>query len=145
MKEAQHRNDTLVREGEQILNITWSHWYSLTEEVISQQAPKEFGIYKIRQTNGVLVTRLRGKSEILYLGRSGTTANRTLRQRLLELVRYGPHIAAGRIKRLKEELGLHLEFCYAETKEPVSAEKLLLMLYDKEHYELPPLNHAGGL
>ena len=25
------------------------------------------------------------------------------------------------------------------------AEKLLLMLYEKEHYELPPLNHVGGL
>lgn len=128
-----------------MFNLAWSTWYPLTEEKIEYHAPKGFGIYKVRQAEGVLVPRLKGESEILYVGRSGTTANRTLRNRLLELMGHGAHIAAPRVRRLREELGLNLEFCYADTKEPESAEKLLLMLYEKEHYELPPLNHVGGL
>lgn len=92
----------------------------------------------------MLIQRLRGKSDILYLGRSGTINNRTIRRRLLELLR-NHHVAAPRVKRLREELAFQLEFSFAETKEPESTEKLLLMSYEKEHYELPPLNHVGGL
>jgi len=134
-----------VLEAEKILGLDWSGWYALTEKSIRLHVPKRFGVYKIRQTGGVLVSRLVGESDILYIGRSGRSANRTLRDRLLELVREGPHVAWPRVRRLREELGLDLEFCYAESEEPEEAEKVLLMVYEKEHYELPPLNHVGGL
>jgi len=128
-----------------MLELNWSTWYPLTEGNIKRQVAKGVGIYKIRQAGGVVVPRLVGQSELLYVGRSGTTPNRTLRQRLLELVQDRRHIAGPRVKRLREELGLNLEFCYAETDKPEAMEKLLLMLYEKEHYELPPLNQVGGL
>lgn len=135
----------LYLKGERALGLSWSAWYPLTEEHIKRYAPKDFGIYKVREARGTPVPRLVGKSEILYLGRSGTTANRTLRTRLLELVCYRQHIAGPRVKRVKEELGLALEFCYAKTDDPENVEKILLMSYEKEHYELPPLNNIGGL
>lgn len=128
-----------------ILGLNWSSWYALTEENIKLHVSKRFGVYKIRQTGGVPVSRLVGQSEILYIGRSGTSTNRTSKHRLLELVRVGPHVAWPRVRRLKKQLGLNLEFCYAESNEPEKAEKVLLMVYEKEHYELPPLNHVGGL
>jgi hypothetical protein len=143
-KYSERRKETLL-EAEKILVLNWSSWYALTEESIKLHVPKRFGIYKIRQTGGVLVSRLVGQSEILYIGRSGTSTNRTLGHRLLELVREGPHVAWPRVRRLREQLGLNLEFCYAESDEPEETEKVLLMVYEKEHYELPPLNHVGGL
>lgn len=138
-------SNSIVHKGEQVLNLNWSPWYLLTEENIKCETPKVLGIYKVRRAGGVLIPRLVGKSEILYMGRSGTSINRSLRHRLLELVRHGPHIAWPRVERLQKELHFSLEFCYAETKDPEGAEKLLLMLYEKEHYELPPLNQVGGL
>jgi len=145
METDESNTNSLLHKGEQILNLNWSTWYPLTEENIQSEVPKVFGIYEVRPAGGVLIPRLVGKSEILYVGRSGTSMNRTLRHRLLELVRHGPHIAWPRVERLQKELHFSLEFRYTETEDPEASEKLLLMLYEKEHYELPPLNQVGGL
>ncbi|MBT9142086.1 MAG: hypothetical protein DDT32_02091 [Syntrophomonadaceae bacterium] len=144
METDKSNTNSVLHKGEQILNLNWSTWYPLTEENIKCEVPEIFGIYKVRRAGGMLIPRLVGKSEILYMGRSGTSMNRTLRHRLLELVRHG-HSASRRVEQLQKELDFSLEFCYAETQEPEAAEKLLLMLYGKEHYELPPLNQVGGL
>ena len=138
-------NDSLIQQREQVLGLNWSTWLVLTESTIVGNVPKTFGIYKIRLKGGRKIPRLVGESEIVYLGRSGTTVNRTVRQRLLELIRKQAHIAWPRVERLQKELKLNLEFCYAETEEPEVAEKMLLMAYEREHFELPPLNHVGGL
>jgi len=144
MEEKHEENDRLIRQGELGVDLTWSSWYPLRKAEIITIVPEEYGIYKIRQVGGVSVPRLVGKSEIIYIGRSGISPTRTLRVRLMELLA-GRHIASPRVKRLREELNLSLEYCFAVTQTPESAEKLILMLYEKEHYELPPLNHVGGL
>ena len=92
-----------------------------------------------------LVPRLKGESEILYIGRSGKSFNRNLRVRLPDLVCLRAHVAWPRLKRIREELGVTMEFSFAEAVDPESAEDALLRQYEKCHYELPPVNHNGGL
>lgn len=137
-------NDRLIHQGELATGMTWSSWSPLRGDQIRYVVPEEYGIYKLRQAGGKAVPRFVGESEILYIGRSGISRTRTLKKRLLELVG-GQHVAWPRVHRVQEGRKVSLEYSYAVTQDPALSEKLLLMLYEKEHYELPPLNHIGGL
>lgn len=141
---------TMETEGKQLqtngeaFRLTWSTWRRLNAENVNV-VPRRPGVYRVRMKGGTPVQRLVGRSEVLYIGSSGTSPNRNLRVRLLDLVCLRAHVAWPRLKRIRRELGIDLEFCFAEAENPVSAETMLLRQYETEHYELPPVNRVGGL
>jgi len=64
-----------------------SDWRPSTEYTI-RQAPTRSGVYVIRMAGGRRFGRLRGESDILYIG--STEAKRELRQRLRQYLHPGP-------------------------------------------------------
>ena len=118
--------------------MDWSNWYSLDEESIKANCPQTAGVCKIRQREGEF-GRLVGSSDILYIGKSGNLQ--------VELLRYigkgGDHVLKYRLWPITHRLDRHLQFSFAETELYDKYEDQLLAEYEKEHYEIPPLNRQG--
>ena len=116
----------------------FSKWYPFNDESI-KDAPKQPGVYVLRKAGGQSFGRLRGKSDILGIGK--TDAKRGLRQRL------GQHLHPGRTigtsRRISEFAKKYrMEVAWCPYHEPRNLEHELLSKYVSEHDELPPLNHA---
>jgi len=79
MKALESKQSSLMLEG-------LSEWHPLNEDII-KNAPKQHGIYMFRMANGRYICRLRGKSDILYIG--STESKRGLRS-LLGYLQLGP-------------------------------------------------------
>lgn len=118
--------------------LTWSPWYPLNHKSIWDECSSIGGVYRIRKSDNPF-GRLRGSSDILYIGRV-----KGLRGRLQQILIPGaPHIAEPRVRKLRN-LGIPLEFSFHTTRLHVELEKELLAEYEREHLELPPLNHSVG-
>lgn len=117
----------------------FSEWYPLNEEGV-KQAPKEQGVYVIRKSRGQCFWRLRGQSDIFYMG--STIAKGGLKQRLSQYLHPGPsQLTNIRINKLLNKYEMEVAWCTCN--EPGNLEHQLLRQYVEEHDELPPLNHAS--
>lgn len=106
--------------------------------------PKENGIYIL--TVDKELERLKGKSDILYIGRS-----RNLRNRAKFLLKYflpkdfagnwGKHTAREAVKKILEETDINLYIQYTTCDNCKDIETLLLQKYCQNHIETPPLNN----
>lgn len=113
-------------------------WFPFNENVIAN-APGQLGVYVLRRAYGKRFGRLRGKSDILYIG--STEAEKGLRQRLRQYLHPGPtQWTNKRINELLKKYKTEVAWCTCE--EPDNSEHDLLVQYMTEHDELPPLNHA---
>ena len=122
--------------------VHWSNWYPLDGDSIRGFCPQTAGVYKIRQKEGDF-GRLNGSSDTLYIGKSDAD----LMTELLRLIRIGPgdHSASYRILPVILKLGRHLEFSFVKVSPPTGeTEDQLLLEYEKEHFEVPPLNRQGS-
>lgn len=118
----------------------FSLWYPFNEQSI-KNAPKRWGAYVIRTTGGKSFGRLRGKSDILYIG--STKNKRGLNQRLTQFLNPGPtQWTSQRINKFIKKYPV--EVAWRISDEPRNLESELLQQYFKEHEELPPLNRAGS-
>jgi len=116
----------------------FSEWILLNEKCV-KKTPKQPGAYVIRKGGGQRFGRLRGKSDILYIG--STEAKGGLRQRLRQYLHPGPtQWTNRRINKLLIKYKMEVAWCTCN--EPGNLEHQLLRRYLKEHDELPPLNHA---
>jgi len=106
--------------------------------------PAVGGVYVV--TANKEFERLRGGSDILYIGRTGN-----LRRRIKYLLKYflpkefagnwGKHTARDALKTILEETDIKVFISFVECKNYKEIETLLLQKYCKNHIESPPLNN----
>lgn len=96
---------------------------------------KTRGIYII--STNFKFPRLKGKTDILYIGKASN-----LRRRLLTFPKQKGRTAIKRFLIL-ERNGFKLLFSIKKSNHPKELEKRYLVLYEKLHLELPPLNHSS--
>lgn len=115
-----------------------------TNKRFVESVPFKSGVYAIVADKPI--SRLKGKSEILYLGK---TSN--LRRRLKHLLKYflpdyyvgrwGRHTARKMLKIIFEETDIKPAIVYLVHSNPRVAERKLLQGYYLTHLETPPLNN----
>ena len=116
----------------------FSEWYPFNEQGVIN-APRQRGAYVIRKAGGQRFGRLRGESDILYIGKAETKGG--LKQRLQQHMRPGPtQYTNQRIKKLARKY--EMEVAWHACEKPRNVEHHLLSKYVSKHDELPPLNHA---
>ena len=106
--------------------------------------PTKSGVYVV--STDYEVSRLRGKSDILYIGRSNN-----LRRRMKFLLKYflplgfvgnwGKHTAREALKIILEETDINVYIAYTVCGNQKAVEKKLLQKFCKNHIETPPLNN----
>jgi len=120
-------------------DVTFSDWQTLEQAV--EQAPKSAGIYVMRGKDGKKFDRVRGQSDIVYIGSS-----KNLKNRLRQYKNHNKKVSSP-TRRFKWFSKMYpLEIAFAETSSPATMfETMLLQLYISDHHELPPLNHSNVL
>jgi excinuclease UvrABC nuclease subunit len=122
-----------------MVELKWSEWRELTKGSL-ESVPESPGIYEIRTDYDF--GRLKDKSNIVYVGRTGQ--GRNLKKRLSARVN-NPGKFLSRAERFLLSEGHFLEFRFAvaecqEDAKRMEAERLAE--YDREYWELPPGNSA---
>jgi len=120
-----------------------SEWQPFNEESV-KSALKQYGTYILRMAQGKCFGRLKGESDILYIG-STEEGKRGLRGRLQQYLRPGPtQLTNKRIDEMAKKYDMEIAWCLCrEGREASNLEFKLLHQYLDDHDELPPLNHAG--
>ena len=118
---------------------TWLGWFRRAV----RQVPQKPGVYIFRLIRGATLARLKGNSDIIYIG-STKKGKRTLRDRLKDhLSPRGDRRDLGyRLKRVIKEVGSVEVACKVfDSHEGARAcERQLLKRFEQDHIELPPLN-----
>ena len=111
-----------------ILGQPTGNWTQLGKAI----APAVSGVYVIRTANARPVGRLRGASDLIYIGQGNLRARLKAHTRgwLLGLI----HTAVG-----------GLEVAFARSPDPRRDEITLLFRYLTDHLELPPANNSRTL
>jgi len=116
-----------------------SEWHPFNEDTV-KNAPKQKGIYVLRMANGRYICRLRGKSDILYIG--STESKSGLRGRLRGYLHPGPsQLTNRRIHEFSKKY--EMEIAWYPYQEADNMELRLLQQYLEDHDELPPLNRTS--
>lgn len=115
-----------------------SDWFSFDENT-AKQAPSQGGVYVFRNAGAKTFGRLRGQSDILYIG--STESEGGLKQRFSHYLHPGPtQWTNQRIHNLLRRYPMEIAWFVCDN--PVNLENNLLKQYISEHDELPLLNHA---
>lgn len=129
----------------------WSNWTALSHARMLRDLKGQAGVYRLRFP-GVEFPRVRGKSELVYLGE---TSN--LRGRLKDLwqsIRRGtrePHTAGRQIKYLfyysfghfRFDAHIEVSYCICDSKKKAKGlQDRELQNYVVSHLEPPPVNHS---
>jgi hypothetical protein len=116
-----------------------SEWYPSNKESL-KNAPVQHGIYIFRIAQSKRFGRLRGESDILYIG--STKGGRGLRGRLQQYFSPG-HRQLTNIRIHAMAKKHDMEIAWYPCEEAGNLELQLFRRYFEDHDELPPLNHAG--
>lgn len=114
----------------------WSEWHPLDLQSLTRLVPDSPGIYEIR--TDLEFGRLRGSSQIVYVG----SAKGSLKQRLRQRVSYPDRYLTMAEKWLRQA-GHALELHYATASDGATARRLEMERfkeYEQDHWELPPGN-----
>jgi len=107
---------------------------------MTNNIPAEPGVYVFRAADKRMIGRLKGKSDILYIGCS----LKSIRRRLGFYFKPGPTQWTNiRINSLLNRYPV--EIAYKISSAPKYEESKILLKYFEEHDELPPFNFSGGL
>jgi hypothetical protein len=116
-----------------------SEWHLFNKETV-KSASKQSGIYIFRMAQSKCFGRLKGKTDILYIG--STEGKHGLRERLQQYLRPGPtQWTNKRIHAMAKKYDMEIAWCLCG--EASNLELQLLHRYIEDHDELPPLNHAS--
>jgi len=116
-----------------------SEWHPFNKETV-KSVPGQHGIYIFRMAQSKRFGRLKGESDILYIG--STKGGRGLRGRLQQYLHPGPtQWTNKRIHEMAKKYDMEIGWCLCE--EASNLELQLLHRYFEDHDELPPLNHAS--
>lgn len=115
-----------------------SKWYPFDDQGM-RNAPEKQGIYILRRAGGKKFRRLKGESDIMYIG--SATGEGGLKVRLMQYLNPGPtQLTNLRIHKIATRY--KMEVAWYPCDEPKNLEHQLLQQYALDHDELPPLNHA---
>jgi hypothetical protein len=121
----------------ELANKGFSIWRAFGKKSL-EKVPNEIGVYVFRKSGAQFFGRLKGDSDILYIG----STTKGLRNRLLQYLTPGPSQWTN--IRLNEYANRNpVEFSFLANDEPKSFEYELLIKYMSEHEELPPLNFSS--
>ncbi len=111
---------------------TWAKWRS----DVLKTAPDSPGIYVLRLESGQRIERLIGSSDIVYIGCS---VDSTVRSRLTDHYKTNDSF-----RRVRKEVGeMEVSWRPLETDREVRLwESDLIVQYERDHIELPPLNRT---
>lgn len=103
------------------------------------------GVYAFRLKTSFV--RLRGSSQVLYIGMCDQNAEMNRRPGLwhrLQNYRQANNGASKRLKDIETAVGgrSHVEYSYVPCTSPREVERALLADYEGRHLELPPLNRS---
>ena len=116
------------------------NWMTLNDET-QRKAPFEIGVYSFRLEGGRKFGRLRGESDIVYIGSASGRGG--IRQRLYFHLHPGPsQLTNLRSKQLQGRV--HLQVACVPEPNPVKFETKILDQYLEDHWELPPLNRSAS-
>jgi len=118
------------------LDQQFCSWTDLVDGALAG-VPEDQGVYVFRLKGGKVFGRLRGESDILYIG----STKKGLRSRIYQYLHPGPTQWTNiRVGKLREKY--QIELSWSKDRNPKAAEHNLLVRYFRDHDELPPLNHA---
>jgi hypothetical protein len=115
----------------------WKAW----NQSVVWEAPLAPGIYVFRLAERKAIQRLKGESDVLYVGCSAKLRNRFKEH--LKVMNVERNVAY-RLQRVEQQIG-RLEVSwesYDSADKAKDAERLLLAKYEMEHIEFPPLNRS---
>lgn len=115
----------------------FSVWHPFDKQSL-EKVPNEIGVYVFRKGRAQFFGRLKGDSDILYIG----STTKGLRNRLRQYLTPGPSQWTN--IRVNEYANRNpVEFSFLANDDPKSLEYELLIKYMSEHEELPPLNFSS--
>lgn len=115
------------------------NWRPLRSQILDE-APSEHGLYVFRTKGGRKFGRLRGESDIIYVG--STRSQGGIRRRVYSHLHPGRTQATNiRSQWLQERV--QMEVAWDIGKNAEDKESVVLVLYLQDHWEFPPLNRAG--
>lgn len=116
-----------------------SKWLKFNEQILPK-VPKKKGVYVIRLENKKNFGRLKGQSDVLYIGK--TEAQNGLKQRISFYFRPGKtQLTNMRINSMQKKY--KMEIAWLTSDDSNNLEHKLVNAYMEDHHELPPFNHAG--
>ena len=121
----------------ELSEMGFSVWYPLNKPSL-EKVPNEIGIYVFRKVGAKVFGRLKGDSDILYIG----STEKGLRNRIRQYL--SPGQTQWTNKRVNNYANRNpIEFSFLVNFEPKTLEYKLLIKYMSEHEELPPLNFSS--
>ena len=120
----------------------FSQWGPFTlgnKKTLLQLTPAEPGVYVVRHSNGSF-GRLRGSSDILYIGKS--EARGGMRQRIRGYFNPGPSQWTNQRIHSFLQRQVAMELRVMPTRNPRQLESQLIEQYVADHDELPPFNRS---
>jgi excinuclease UvrABC nuclease subunit len=116
-------------------------WCKLSDDLdnLKQKIPKEPGVYVFKLNK--YLNKLRGKSDILYIGSSKNLRKRIINNYLKG--RGGPTTKRIHSYLIKRNYINFVEVGWKITKNYKNLEKKLRNKFDKDHDQLPPWNRQG--
>ena len=115
--------------------INFSTWVPFEDAL--KYATDETGVYIIRMKDGMVFGRVKGESDIVYIGETKSGFKRRFRGYLKP---NGTQWTNWRVNSFSKKHKLEVSFAPATASELV--EHMLLQTYQLAHEELPPLNRA---
>ena len=116
----------------------WKGWEPQDEKRSAFAAPQSAGVYLFRAVEPPAIPRACGQSDIAYIG---SAPRKGLQGRLIDHASERIEVDVGRrIRRLRDKY--QLQVAWKAFDDPRSEESHLLLLYELDHYELPPCNRA---
>lgn len=132
-----------ANEARELVSRKWTSWRRLEISMIDS-LPKEYGVYIIRSKREI--ARLKGISDILYVG-EGLLNGRLGKVFNFKLDYRSWPYESGEICRIEKELQIPMEFSYLIISDKDACqtnETKILDEYERQHIELPPVNHSRG-
>lgn len=118
--------------------VTWYPFEDETEKELLKILPNSPGVYVIRWNQGF--TRIKGETDILYIGKS----DQGIQSRIYQYYHYGEtQYTNQRISHCRRILGgLEISYKLCSAAEVRAVEMELLLEFELEHMEFPPLNRG---
>lgn len=115
----------------------FSDWVLFSKDLVPN-LPNDKGSYVFRTVGGNCISRVKGESDILYIGSTVRMLGMRKRLRLF----FNPSKKSSTDNRINSYLWKNqMELSYIIEAQPGDIEHQLLNQYQNEHFEVPPLNH----
>jgi len=124
----------------QLVKFSFDKWNPFIRTSIND-APRKNGTYIIRIKNGKPFGRLRGCSDLIYIGK--TEGKNGIYGRLLAYFRKPGRTNFTNQRIIKFAKKYEFEISWVPTDKPQDLEMRLLKIYEEDHDELPPLNRTS--